>query len=71
MSKHPENDQHHSVIWKKNGMVVWPIWNIHVRLRRCNLSSKEVRRIIEELGGQLDGTANAMEELDQNMASKF
>lgn len=34
-------------------------------------SFNEVRQLIEDIGGQLDATANAVEQLDQDIAKKF
>ena len=34
-------------------------------------SFKEVRQLIEDIGGQLDATAAAVEQLDQEIANKF
>ena len=34
-------------------------------------SFNEMKQLIDDLGGQLDGTANALEQLDQDIAQKF
>ncbi|MFA5658876.1 MAG: WXG100 family type VII secretion target [Oscillospiraceae bacterium] len=31
----------------------------------------EMKQLIDDIGAQLDGTANAIEQLDQNIAQKF
>ena len=31
----------------------------------------EMKQLIDDIGAQLDGTANAVEQLDQNIAQKF
>ena len=34
-------------------------------------SFNEMKQLIDDIGAQLDGTANAIEQLDQNIAQKF
>ncbi len=34
-------------------------------------SFNQMRQLIDDIGGQLDGTANSLETLDQDIASKF
>jgi len=38
---------------------------------RLKPSFNEMRRLIDDIGTQLDATANAVEQLDQEIASKF
>ena len=34
-------------------------------------SFNEMKQLIDDIGAQLDGTANAIEQLDQNIAQKY
>ena len=34
-------------------------------------SLNDMKQLIDDIGGQLDATANAVEQLDQDIASKF
>ena len=41
------------------------------QFNRLKPSFNEMRQLIDDIGTQLDGTANAVEQLDQDIASKF
>ena len=38
---------------------------------RLKPAFNDMRRLIDDIGSQLDGTANALEDLDQQIAGKF
>jgi len=41
------------------------------QFERLKPSFNDMRRLIDDIAGQLDSTANAVEQLDQDIASKF
>ena len=41
------------------------------QFNRLKPSFNDMRRLIDDMGGQLDATANAVEQLDQDIASRF